>query len=324
MDEPLLCAPENQYVTRWLHPDLKEKYDQHMDKFWRVDEIPSLSGDQVDFKALTKPEQDLLLKVLAFFAGSDGIVMENLCTRFVSEIQWPEVRAFYAIQNLIEVVHSETYTLFLETLVPDRKEQEFLFSATSTLNCVKSKADWALKYARADLPFADRLVAFMCVEGIFFSCSFSTIYWLKQRCLMHALTFSNELIAGDEKMHVDYAIHLYTKYVKNKLSPKTARQILVDACEIEMAFARECLPENLVQMNADMMCQCVQYHTDRIWSKMGYEGTIYGADHPFHYQVLQSIEQKTNFFEHQVAQYSLAKITDTNHDELRNLTSLDF
>ncbi len=250
--------------------------------------------------------------ILAFFAASDGIVMENLAQRFMTEVQLAEARAFYGFQIAMENIHSQMYSILIDTYIKDTTEKGRLFNAINTFPCIKKKADWALKWiGDKRSTFQTRLVGFACVEGIFFSGAFCSIYWLKKRGLMPGLTFSNELISRDEALHTEFAVLLYTKMVK-KIQRHRVYEIVRDAVEIEKEFISEALPCRLIGMNAKLMCQYIEFVADRLVLQLGYD-KIYNATNPFDFMEMISLAGKTNFFERRVGEYALAekKVADT-------------
>lgn len=273
--------------------------------FWTAEEV-DLSADLRHWDALTSGERHFITHVLAFFAASDGIVLENLAGRFMKEVQVAEARAFYGFQIAIENIHSEMYSLLLETYIKDSNEKHRLFRATETIPCVKKKADWALKWIDSTESFAERILAFACVEGIFFSGSFCSIFWLKKRGLMPGLTFSNELISRDEGLHCDFACLLYSLLMK-KLSGDRVKEIVSEAVEIEREFVCDALPVALVGMNGDLMSQYIEFVADRLVGALGYE-KIYNVQNPFDWMELISLQGKTNFFEKRVGDYQKASV----------------
>ena len=305
--EPLLMSDESCYCMFPVkYEDVWAMYKKAVDSFWRAEEI-DLSKDAKDFDSLTGPEQHFVKHILAFFASSDGIVSENLATRFYQEIQNSEVRAFYSMQLFIETIHSETYSLLIDTYVKDAAEKSRLFSAISTIPCVAQKAKWARKWIMdAEASFATRLVAFAVVEGIFFSGAFASIYWLKKRGLMPGLTLSNEFISRDEAMHCEFAICLYNK-LERPLTKRVAHMLIKEAVLIEQEFITESLPCRLIGMNAGLMNQYIEYVADRLAVQLGYD-RIFGSANPFDFIELISLESKANFFERPVSQYALATI----------------
>ena len=282
-------------------------YKKQIDCFWRAEEI-DLTKDLAHWEALTIDERYFISMILAFFAASDGIVLENLAMRFMSDVQLSEARAFYGFQIAMENIHSETYSLLIETYIKDTAEKDRLFNALEHFPCIQKKASWAQKWIHDNRSsFATRLVAFACVEGIFFSGAFCSIYWLKKRGLMPGLTFSNELISRDEALHTEFAILLYSKLIK-KMGKARIHEIIKEAVEIEIEFICEALPCKLIGMNAKLMTQYVQFVADRLSVQLGYE-KIYNVVNPFDFMELISMEQKTNFFESRVSEYALANKT---------------
>lgn len=303
--EPLLQDDDARYVMFPLkHDDIWSMYKKQMDCFWRVEEV-DLSKDVIGWKNLHEDEKYFISHILAFFAASDGIVIENLGMRFMSEVQVSEARAFYGLQIAMENIHSEMYSQLIDTYIKDKEKKAELFDAINNFPCIKKKADWAIKWINDKRSsFATRLVAFACVEGIFFSGAFCSIYWLKKRGMMPGLTFSNELISRDEALHTEFAILLYNKLNK-KLSKKKIIEIIKEAVEIEKEFICEALPCRLVSMNADLMKQYIEYVADRLSQQLGC-GKIYEATNPFEFMEMISVEGKTNFFEKRVGEYALA------------------
>ena len=305
MKEPLLTENENRYVMfPIVDQDIWKMYKKQMDCFWRTEEI-DLSKDVIHWETLNDNEKFFIKMILAFFAASDGIVLENLGQRFMNEVQLAEARAAYGFQIMMENIHSETYSLLIDTLVKEEREKTKLFQALNNFPCIKKKADWAIKWINDKRSgFATRLVAFACVEGIFFSGAFCAIYWLKKRGLMPGLTFSNELISRDEGMHTDFAILLFSKLKKK---PKRAKilEIFKDAVEIEQEFICEALPCKLIGMNAKLMKQYIEFVADRLIVQLGYS-KHYNSANPFDFMEMISLEGKTNFFEKRVGDYSLS------------------
>ena len=281
--------------------DLYKLYKKAVASFWTVEEI-EFQKDKEDWEKLSENEQYFIKQVLAFFAGSDGIVQENLATRFQRDIQSPVARLFYAFQNAMEGVHSETYSLLIDQYVKDPEEQNKYFRAIDQIPCIRKKADWALKWIDSGDSYATRLVGFACVEGIFFSGSFCAIYWLKKRGLMPGLTFSNELISRDEGLHTEFAVTLYHK-LENKISKDQIEQIIREAVTIEKEFITEALPCSLIGMNARDMSQYIEFVADRLALQFGIQ-KIYKSTNPFDFMELISLEGKTNFFEKKVSEYS--------------------
>jgi ribonucleotide reductase beta subunit family protein with ferritin-like domain len=281
--------------------DLYQLYKKEVASFWTVEEI-DFSKDKDDWATLSDNEQYFIKQVLAFFAGSDGIVQENLATRFQREIQSPIARLFYGLQNAMEGIHSETYSLLIDQYVKDKDEQAKYFRAIDEIPCIRKKAEWALKWIESAEDYATRLLGFACVEGIFFSGSFCAIYWVKKRGLLPGLTFSNELISRDEGLHTQFAVTLYHKLV-NKLSKERVHEIIREAVEIESEFICSALPCSLIGMNSRDMKTYIEFVADRLSQQMGC-GKIYNAQNPFDFMELISLEGKTNFFEKKVSEYS--------------------
>ena len=319
--EPLLTENENRYVMfPIVDADIWKMYKKQMDCFWRAEEI-DLSKDIKHWPTLTENEQHFVKHILAFFAASDGIVLENLGQRFMNEVQIAEARAAYGFQIMMENVHSETYSLLIDTLVKEEREKTKLFEAINNFPCIKKKADWAIKWINDKRSsFATRLVAFACVEGIFFSGAFCSIYWLKKRGLMPGLTFSNELISRDEGMHTDFAVLLFSKLEKK---PKRAKilEILKDAVEIEKEFICEALPCKLIGMNSKLMSQYIEFVADRLLVQLGFN-KHYKTSNPFDFMEMISLEGKTNFFEKRVGDYSLS--SDKKTEEAFSMEDVDF
>lgn len=303
--EMLLTENENRYVMfPIVDEDIWKMYKKQMDCFWRAEEI-DLSKDIKHWATLNNDEQHFIKHILAFFAASDGIVLENLGQRFMNEVQIAEARAAYGFQIMMENIHSETYSLLIDTLVKEEREKTNLFEAINNFPCIKKKADWAIKWINDKRSsFATRLIAFAAVEGIFFSGSFCSIYWLKKRGLMPGLTFSNELISRDEGMHTDFAVLLFSKLQKK---PKKAKiiELIKEAVVIEQEFITEALPCKLIGMNAKLMKQYIEFVADRLIVQLGYP-KIYNSANPFDFMEMISLEGKTNFFEKRVGDYSLS------------------
>eukprot|EP00566_Odontella_aurita_P012550 CAMPEP_0113565872 /NCGR_PEP_ID=MMETSP0015_2-20120614/22414_1 /TAXON_ID=2838 /ORGANISM="Odontella" /LENGTH=481 /DNA_ID=CAMNT_0000468109 /DNA_START=112 /DNA_END=1557 /DNA_ORIENTATION=+ /assembly_acc=CAM_ASM_000160 len=283
------------------HPDLWAMYKQHVASFWTADEI-DLSADLTDWhERLTDNERHFVSMVLAFFAGADGIVVENLAERFCRDVTVPEARCFYGFQMAMESIHQETYCLLIDTYISDVRERERLFSAHASVPSVEKKARWAQRYIGSDASFAERLIAFAAVEGVFFAGSFCAIFWLKKRGLMPGLTFSNELISRDEGLHCSFACQLYSK-LRNKLSEEDVHRIIGEAVEVERGFICDALPVSLIGMNSALMGQYIQFVADRLLTDLGYR-PLYGSKNPFDWMDMISLEGKTNFFEKRVAEY---------------------
>ena len=303
--EVLLTENPNRFVMFPLSDqDIWKMYKKMMDCFWRAEEI-DFSKDLKDWNSLKEKEQHFIKMILAFFAASDGIVLENLGQRFLSEVQLPEARATYGFQLMMENIHSETYSLLIDTYIKDKEEQTKLFRAIDNFPCIKKKADWAIKWIQDNRSsFATRLVAFACVEGIFFSGSFCSIYWLKKRGLMPGLTFSNELISRDEGMHTYFAVLLFNKLSRKPRKAKVF-ELIKEAVEIEKEFIIEALPCKLIGMNSKLMSQYIEFVADRLSQQLGY-GKIFNSSNPFDFMEMISLEGKTNFFEKRVGDYSLS------------------
>ncbi|KAI3967827.1 hypothetical protein MKX01_011002 [Papaver californicum] len=306
IEEPILTPnPDRFCMFPIQYPQIWEMYKKAEASFWTAEEV-DLSQDQRQWEALTPDERHFITHVLAFFAASDGIVLENLAGRFMKEVQISEARAFYGFQIAIENIHSEMYSLLLESYIKDSNEKNRLFRAIETIPCVKRKADWALKWIDGSETFAERIIAFACVEGIFFSGSFCAIFWLKKRGLMPGLTFSNELISRDEGLHCDFACMLYG-LLKQKLTEEKVKGIIADAVVIEREFVCDALPCALVGMNGDLMSQYIEFVADRLLQALGY-GKLYNVSNPFDWMELISLQGKTNFFEKRVGEYQKASV----------------
>ena len=319
--EMLLTENENRYVMfPIVDDDIWKMYKKQMDCFWRAEEI-DLSKDIKHWPTLTDNEQYFIKHILAFFAASDGIVIENLGQRFLSEVQLAEARAAYGFQLMMENIHSETYSLLIDTLVKEEREKTKLFEAINNFPCIKKKADWSIKWINDNRSsFATRLIAFACVEGIFFSGSFCSIYWLKKRGLMPGLTFSNELISRDEGMHTDFAVLLFSKLEKKPKKSKIL-DILKDAVKIEKEFICEALPCKLIGMNAKLMSEYIEFVADRLLVQLGCN-KHYKTANPFDFMEMISMEGKTNFFEKRVGDYSLSSGKKT--EEAFSMDGVDF
>ena len=303
--ELLLTENPNRFVMFPLQDqDIWKLYKKMMDSFWRAEEI-DFSKDMTHWVTLTENEQYFIKMILAFFAASDGIVIENLGMRFLSDVQLPEARAAYGFQLMMENIHSECYSLLIDTYIKDEKEKTTLFHALDNFPCIKKKADWSIKWINDKRSsFATRLLAFACVEGIFFSGSFCSIYWLKKRGLMPGLTFSNELIAKDEGMHTDLAVMLFKKLSK-RTPKKKVYEIINEAVDIEKEFICSALPCKLIGMNAKLMSQYIEFVADRLVQQLGFP-KIFNVACPFDFMEMISLEGKTNFFEKRVSDYSLS------------------
>jgi len=303
--EPILTPDDNRFVMFPIkHDDIWQMYKKQVDCFWRAEEI-DLTKDSTHWESLNSDERTFVSMILAFFAASDGIVLENLASRFMSDVQISEARAFYGFQIAMENIHSETYSLLIETYIKDKMEKHKLFNAIENFPCIKKKSDWAQKWIHDNRSsFATRLVAFACVEGIFFSGAFCSIFWLKKRGLMPGLTFSNELISRDEALHCEFAILLYSKLLK-KIDKSRIHEIIKEAVEIETEFICEALPCRLIGMNSELMSQYIKFVADRLCVQLGYK-KIYNVSNPFDFMELISLESKTNFFEKRNDSYALA------------------
>ena len=309
--EPLLAPDDNRFVMFPIkYDDIWQMYKKQVDCFWRPEEI-DLTKDLTIWESLHQDERYFVSMILAFFAASDGIVLENLASRFMSEIQVSEARAFYGFQIAMENIHSHTYSLLIETYIKDKEEKSKLFNAIENFPCIKKKSDWAQKWIHDNRSsFATRLVAFACVEGIFFSGAFCSIFWLKKRGLMPGLTFSNELISRDEALHCEFAILLYSKMVK-KIDKSRIHEIIKEAVEIETEFICDALPCKLIGMNSDLMTQYIQFVADRLCVQLGYK-KIYNVTNPFDWMEFISLESKTSFFERRNDSYALANKDSTD------------
>lgn len=310
--EVLLQENKDRFVLLPIkYPKIWEMYKMHEASFWTAEEI-DLSPDLKDWEKLSNDERHFIKHVLAFFAASDGIVNENLAVNFMKEVQLPEARCFYGFQIMMENIHSETYSLLIDTYIKDAAEKKYLFNAIETVPCVQKKAEWALKWIN-DGSFAERLIAFAAVEGIFFSGSFCSIFWLKKRGLMPGLSFSNELISRDEGLHCDFACLLYGM-LENKLSKERVKDIIVDAVENEHEFVTDALPVSLIGMNSKLMCQYIEFVADRLLVALGND-KIYNATNPFDFMETISLQGKTNFFEKRVAEYQKAGVMNNNKEQ---------
>ncbi|MEM6359600.1 MAG: ribonucleotide-diphosphate reductase subunit beta [Bacteroidota bacterium] len=320
--EKILQENANRFVLFPIqHDDIWEYYKKAEASFWTAEEI-DLSQDLRDWGNLNDGERHFISHVLAFFAASDGIVNENLAEHFVAEVQYTEAKFFYGFQIAIENIHSETYSLLIDTYVKDPAEKDKLFNAIETMDCVKKKADWALRWIDEG-NFQERLIAFAAVEGIFFSGSFCSIFWMKKRGLMPGLTFSNELISRDEGLHCDFACLLYNNHIQNKLPEETVIGIIKDAVEIEKEFVTSALPVNLIGMNADLMCQYIEFVADRLLFELVGQ-KVYGASNPFDFMEMISLQGKTNFFEKRVGDYQKAGVMKGAEDAPRFSLDEDF
>jgi ribonucleoside-diphosphate reductase beta chain len=318
-NEPLLAENKDRFVLFPIkHRDIWEMYKKAEASFWTAEEI-DLSADLQDWaNKLTDDERHFIKHVLAFFAASDGIVNENLAINFINDVQYPEARCFYGYQIMIENIHSETYSLLIDTYIKDPAEKDKLFHAIDNIPVVRKKADWALRWI-TNGTFTEQLIAFAAVEGIFFSGSFCSIFWLKKRGLMPGLSFSNELISRDEGLHCDFACLLYSSHLNAKLSKETVTGIITDAVTIEKEFVTDAIPVKLIGMNAELMCQYIEFVADRLLLALGCD-KVYNATNPFDFMEMISLQGKTNFFEKRVAEYQKAGVTT---DRSQNVFSLD-
>ena len=317
--EPILIENKNRFVLFPIqHNDIWEMYKKAEASFWTAEEI-DLSPDLSDWaNKLNDDERFFIKNVLAFFAASDGSVNENLAINFMCTVQYPEARCFYGYQIMVENIHSETYSLLIDTYIKEVAEKDRLFNAIDTVPAVKKKADWAMRWIDKG-SFAERLIAFAAVEGIFFSGSFCSIFWLKKRGLMPGLAFSNELISRDEGLHCDFACLLYTKHLKNKLPIEQVTAIITDAVTIEKEFVTDSIPVKLIGMNAELMCQYIEFVADRLLLALGCP-KAYNTTNPFDFMEMISLQGKTNFFEKRVAEYQKAGVAG---DATKNVFSLD-
>ena len=316
--EPILEENKNRFVLFPIqHDDIWAFYKKAEASFWTAEEI-DLQPDLIDWESkLNDDERHFVKHVLAFFAASDGIVNENLAENFLSEVQYTEAKFFYGFQVAIENIHSETYSLLIDTYIKDKKEKDHLFNAIETLECVRKKADWALRWIDEG-NFAERIVAFAAVEGIFFSGSFCSIFWLKKRGLMPGLSFSNELISRDEGLHCDFACLLYNNHIQNKLSKEKIKEIILDAVEIEKEFILDALPVKLIGMNSDLMAQYIEFVADRLLVELGNE-KVFNVTNPFDFMEMISIQGKTNFFEKRVGEYQKAGVLNSDNNQTFSL-----
>jgi ribonucleotide reductase beta subunit family protein with ferritin-like domain len=306
--EPLLKPDDSRYVMFPIKDnDIWKMYKKSMDSFWVAQEV-DLSKDLTDWKSLSDDERHFISMVLAFFAASDGLVLENLASRFMNDVQLAEARAFYGFQIAMENVHSEMYSILIDTYINDESQKNKLFTALENYPCIAKKANWAKKWINDNRSsFAARLVAFAVIEGLFFSSSFAAIYWIKKRGLMAGLTFSNELISRDEALHTEFAVLLYGK-LQRKLQKKRIYEIIQEAVEIEKEFILEAIPCRMIGMNSKLMSQYIEFVADRLCLQLGYD-KIYNASNPFDFMELISIETKVNFFERTNSEYALANKT---------------
>jgi ribonucleotide reductase beta subunit family protein with ferritin-like domain len=314
--EPLLIEDSSRFTQLPIKfPKLQDAYVVHENMFWTSREI-DYSADVSDWESLSSNERYFIEHILAFFAGSDGIVLENLIKNFCIEVKATEARNFYGFQSMIENIHGQVYALLLDTFVKDVKRKEQLFNAIDTIPAVKKKAQWAMKWINSTNHFEERLIAFAIVEGVFFSASFASIFWLKSRNKMtKALGKSNELISRDEGLHTDFAILMY-HHLLNKVSQERVEEIMKEAVEIEMEFITESIPCSMIGMNTELMCQYIKYVADRLLSQLEFE-KIYNVENPFDFMKAFALDGKSNFFENRVTEYihaSSAKATDDSWD----------
>ena len=311
--EPILEEDKSRFVLFPIkHDDIWQMYKKHEASFWTAEEI-DLGQDMKDWNGLGDGERHFISHVLAFFAASDGIVNENLAVNFLSEVQYAEAKCFYGFQIMMENIHSETYSLLIDTYIKDPVEKDRLLNAIDTIPCVQRKAEWALRWIENG-NFAERLIAFAAVEGIFFSGSFCSIFWLKKRGLMPGLTFSNELISRDEGLHRDFACLLYTDHIKNQMDPAAVYDIIRNAVEIEQEFVTDALPVSLIGMNAELMKQYIEFVADHLLVSLNLQ-KIYNATNPFDFMDMISLQGKTNFFEKRVGEYQKAGVMSSASKE---------
>ena len=307
--EPILTENQNRFVLFPLqNNEIWKMYKKHLACFWVATEI-DLSQDLNDWKTLKQDEKHFIKYVLAFFAASDGIVLENLADNFICEVKLPEARCFYGFQAAMENIHSETYSLLIDTYIKDEDEKNNLFNAMNNIPCIQQKANWAVKWMNKDAPFVQRLVAFACVEGIHFSGSFCAIYWLKKRGLMPGLTYSNELISRDEGLHTDFACLLYRQAV-NKLTNEQVHKIVTEAVKIEKNFICDALPCKLIGMNSKMMATYIEFIADHLLYELGHT-KLYNVENPFEWMDMINLTGKTNFFEKRVSEYQKSGVMNS-------------
>lgn len=320
VEEPILKENPNRFVLFPIqHNDIWEMYKKQEASIWTAEEL-DLSPDLVDWESKLNDDERFFIKhVLAFFAASDGIVNENLAENFLSEVQYTEAKFFYGFQVMMENIHSETYSLLIDTYIKDTKEKNYLFNAIETFEPVKKKADWAMRWIDNG-SYAERLISFAAVEGIFFSGSFCSIFWLKKRGLMPGLTFSNELISRDEGLHCDFACMLYNNHLVNKLPKEQVQKIIADAVEIEKEFVTESLPVRLIGMNSELMSQYIEFVADRLLSELGND-KIYNTSNPFDFMDMINLQGKTNFFEKRVGEYQKAGVLNNENNTTFSLDS---
>lgn len=322
VEEPLLKENKNRFVLFPIqHDDIWNFYKKAEASIWTAEEI-DLHQDLTDWNDKLNDDEKYFIKhILAFFAASDGIVNENLAENFVNEVQYTEAKFFYGFQIMMENIHSETYSLLIDTYIKDPKEANALFNAIETFDAIKKKAEWALKWIESP-SFAERLIAFAAVEGIFFSGSFCSIFWLKKRGLMPGLTFSNELISRDEGLHCDFAVHLHNEHLINKVPKERIKEIILDALDIEREFITESLPVRLIGMNSDLMAQYLEFVTDRLLVELNCD-KVYNSTNPFDFMEMISLQGKTNFFEKRVGEYQKAGVMKEGDDANAHKFSMD-
>lgn len=323
-EEYLLKQSDRLTIFPIQHNDMWEMYKKSVSAFWTPEEL-DLSKDIDDFNKLNDKERTFIKHILAFFSSSDTIVNINLGERFLNDVQILEAKFFYAFQMAIENIHSETYSLLIDTYFKDPKEKLEALNAINYMPCIKKKADWCFKWIEDEnAPFSQRLLAFALVEGVFFSGAFCSIFWLKERGLMQGLSFSNELISRDEAMHVEFAILLYSK-IENRLPQSTVHKIVKEAVEVEKVFINDSIPCSMLGMNADLMCLYIEFVADRLLSQLNYD-KIWNSANPFPFMERISIESKSNFFESRVSQYSKANVgSKQDHSEIRKFAlDVDF
>ena len=315
--DPILQSTKDRFVLFPIQYDeIWKMYKQAEASFWTTEEI-DLAADINDWEKLTDDERHFISHILAFFAASDGIVNENLVVNFMQDVTIPEARCFYGFQIAIENIHAETYSLLIDTFIRDAEMKSKMFNAIETIPCVKKKAEWAMKWIEDSPSFAHRLIAFAAVEGIFFSGSFCSVFWLKKRGLMPGLSFSNELISRDEGLHCDFACLIYSM-LEEKLSEKEVKSIIEESVDMEKEFVSDALPVSLIGMNSDLMCEYIEFCADRLLVQLGCSKS-YNAKNPFPWMEMISLQGKTNFFEKRVAEYQKAGVTGNKEDQVFSL-----
>lgn len=319
LEEPILKPDDNYCLFPIKYDDIWSMYMKSVDCFWRAEEI-DLSKDLNDWNKLEDNERYFIKMVLAFFASSDGIVNENLGSKFFNEVQIQEARCFYGFQIAMENIHSQTYAILIDTYIRDENEKRKLFNAVNEYPCIKQKSDWALKYINDEDDFGTRLIAFAIVEGVFFSGAFCSIFWIKKRGLLQGLTFSNELISRDEALHTEFAVLLYSK-LNNKVDKGKVKDIFKEAVKIEQEFITEALPCRLVGMNSGMMSEYIEFVSDRLLVQLGYD-KIWETKNPFTWMECISLEGKTNFFERRVSEYALANKTGMDNEGIFDMEAV--